>query len=383
MYQNKIRILHVIYCMNPGGIENWLMNLLRFINKDNFKMDFLVHTQKIGVYDNEIIKLGANIYRCPYSDKPIKYSLNLKFLIKKHGPYNVIHSHVHHYSGWVLRSAYQVGIPIRIAHSHSNINELISQSGWVRKGYYLYMKYLVRRYASIGIAVSKQSARSLFGSKWEADPKWQIIHCGIDVDQFKKSVDQSVVRRKLGIPSDCLVVGHIGRFSEAKNHFFIIDVFLEIIKIDSSVRLLLVGDGEELINVKKLALKNGLHKKIIFTGLRSDIAELMLGAMDIFLFPSLWEGLPMAIVEAQTSGLPCVFSEHIPPEAEILPQLLYRMQLSKGAKEWAEKIIDIYNMKQRGKISQRETVPRVINSPFNFNAGREKLESIYNRNNPF
>ena len=125
------------------------------------------------------------------------------------------------------------------------------------------MKYLVRKHASIGIAVSKQSARSLFGPKWKADPRWRIVYCGIDVDSFNKSVEQSAIRKQLDIPSNFLVVGHVGRFHEQKNHPFIIDVFSEIIRNNPSVQLLLVGDGGGLINIKKLAYKKDLDNKII------------------------------------------------------------------------------------------------------------------------
>ena len=379
MSQEKIQILHVIYGMNIGGIENWLMNLLRFINKDIFQMDFLVHTRDDGFYDNEIINLGSNILRCPYPDKPIIYSLKFKALINKHGPYNVIHSHVHHFSGWVLRTAHQVGIPIRIAHSHSNIDKLIYSSSWIRRAYYIYMKYLVKKYATLGIAVSTQAAISLFGPKWNTDNRYRIMQCGINVDLFNKVVDKEAVRKKLGIKSKYHVIGHVGRFSEAKNHPFIIDVFSEILKIDSSIRLLLVGDGENLIDIKRLAQKKKVKDKIIFTGLRHDIAELMLGAMDVFLFPSLWEGLGIAIVEAQAAGLPCILSKHLPHEAEIVSQLIYKVPLSKSAKEWAEQIITIYNMKQKEKISQNKCLQMVINSPFNFEIGKRKLESIYSK----
>jgi glycosyltransferase involved in cell wall biosynthesis len=363
--------------MEPGGIENWLMNLLRVFNRDLFQIDFLFHTTKASTYDEEILDLGSNILRCPWPKRPLKYSRNLKKLIKKYGPYNVIHSHVHHFSGWVLRSAYQAGIPIRIAHSHSNISTLISQSSWIRKVYYIYMKHLVKRCATDGIAVSKPAAGSLFGSKWETDSRWQIIHCGINTDLFEKSIDQSAVRRKLGIPSGSLVVGHAGRFSEEKNHLFIINVFFEIIRKMPSVRLLLVGDGENLIKIKKLAQKKGLYNKIIFTGLRNDVVDLMLGAMDIFLFPSIIEGLPLAIIEAQAAGLPCILSEHIPCEAEIVPPLIYRMPLSESAGKWAETIFDIRQMKKREIISQKDSLQMVLNSSFNLEVGKLKLESIY------
>ena len=373
----KNRILHVIYTMEPGGIENWLMNLLRVFNRDLFQIDFLFHTTKASTYDEEILDLGSNILRCPWPKRPLKYSRNLKKLIKKYGPYNVIHSHVHHFSGWVLRSAYQAGIPIRIAHSHSNISTLISQSSWIRKVYYIYMKHLVKRCATDGIAVSKPAAGSLFGSKWETDSRWQIIHCGINTDLFEKSIDQSAVRRKLGIPSGSLVVGHAGRFSEEKNHLFIINVFFEIIRKMPSVRLLLVGDGENLIKIKKLAQKKGLYNKIIFTGLRNDVVDLMLGAMDIFLFPSIIEGLPLAIIEAQAAGLPCILSEHIPCEAEIVPPLIYRVPLSIKAKECANIIIDIYKMKKCEGLSQHKYLQMVVNSPFNLKVSKLQLEAIY------
>ena len=374
---HKSRILHVINCMDPGGIENWLMNLLRVNDRDLFQIDFLVHTTKSGAYDEEILSLGSNILRSPWPKRPFKYSREIKRLINKHGPYNVIHSHVHHFSGWVLKSAIHVGIPIRIAHSHNNITELISQSSWIRKAYYIYMKYLVRKYSSIGIACSKQSAISLFGSKWETDPRWRIVYCGIDVDLFKKSVEQSVIRKQLGIPSDSLVVGHVGRFHEQKNHPFIIDVFSEIVRSDSSVYLLLVGDGGDLIKIKKLAQEKGLHNKIIFTGLRNDINELMIGAMDIFLFPSLREGLGLALVEAQAAGLPCVLSEHIPHEADIVPSLMYRVPSSKGTKEWAKIIINIHKMKRGKEISRNKSFQIVLNSPFNLKVGKLELEKIY------
>ena len=373
----KNRILHVIYNMEPGGIENWLMNLLRVFNRDLFQIDFLFHTTKASTYDKEILDLGSNILRCPWPKRPLEYSRNLKKLIKKHGPYNVIHSHVHHFSGWVLRSAHQAGIPIRIAHSHSNISTLISQSNWIRKVYYIYMKHLVKRYATVGIAASEQAAVSLFDHKWKTDQRWQVIPCGIDVDLFKEPVDQSAVRRKLGIPPESSVGGHVGRFSEEKNHLFIIDVFSEVIRKDPSVRLVLVGDGKHLPNIKKLSQKKGLNKKIIFTGSRNNVAELMLGAMDVFLFPSLWEGLGLALVEAQAAGIPCVLSEHIPCEADVLLPLINRLPLSESAGKWAETIFDIRQMKKWETISQKDSLQMVLNSSFNLDVGKLKLESIY------
>ena len=241
------------------------------------------------------------------------------------------------------------------------------------------MKYLVEKYATLGIAVSTQAAISLFGPKWNTDNRYRIIQCGINVDLFNKVVDKETVRKKLGIKSNSHVIGHVGRFSEAKNHPFIIDVFSEILKIDSSIRLLLVGDGENLIDIKRLAQKKKVEDKIIFTGLRSDIAELLLGAIDIFLIPSLWEGLGLVIIEAQAAGLPCVLSDTIPNEADIIPELICRIPLSEGAKQWAKKIINFYDMKHRQEISQTKILSSFINSPFDFQNGKKKLESIYSK----
>ena len=154
-------------------------------------------------------------------------------------------------------------------------------------------------------------------------------------------------------------------------------MFSKIVRKVPSIRLLLVGDGEDMINIKKLAQKKDLYNKIIFTGFRSNVVELMLGAMDIFLFPSLREGLPLALVEAQASGLPCILSEHIPHEAEIFPQLIYRVSLTKGVKEWVSTIVDIYKMKGEREISQNKSLQMVLNSPYNVKVGALQLESIY------
>ena len=365
--------------MNIGGIENWLMNLLRTTNKNIFQMDFLVHTIKTGQYDEEIISLGSNIIRCPWTTKPLKYSKILRRLIKKYGPYNVVHSHTHHFSGWVIRTAHQAGIPIRIAHSHNNIDKLIDSSSWIRRAYYLYMKYLIKKHVTLGISVSKQAATSLFGPQWNTDNRYKIIQCGINVDLFNKVINKKTIRKKLGIKSNSRVIGHVGRFSKQKNHPFIIDVFSEILKIDSSIRLLLVGDGKDLLDIKKLALKKEVEDKIIFTGSRHDIAELMLGAMDIFLIPSLWEGLGLVIIEAQAAGLPCILSDTIPNEADIIPDLICRIPLSAGTKQWAQKIINFYDMKHRQIFFQSKILSTIINSPFNFQNGKKKLESIYSK----
>ena len=241
------------------------------------------------------------------------------------------------------------------------------------------MKYLVKKYTTLGISVSKQAAISLFGPQWNIDNRYRIIQCGINVDLFNKAVNKKTIRNKLGIKSNSRVIGHVGRFSEQKNHPFIIDVFSEILKIDSSIRLLLIGDGENLLDIKKLALRKDIEDKIIFTGLRHDIAELMLGAMDIFLVPSLWEGLGLVIIEAQAAGLPCILSDNIPNEADIIPDLICRIPLSEGTKQWAQKIINFYDMKHRKEISQSKILSAIINSPLNFQNGKKKLESIYNK----
>jgi glycosyltransferase involved in cell wall biosynthesis len=341
-------------------------------------MDFLVHTPNKCSYDDEAQELGARIIYNPNPKNPLLYGYNFIRNYRKYGPYDIVHSHVHHYSGYVLFLAWLCGVPTRIAHSHSNTRKTEEGQGLFRRSYLQAMEMAIKKYATQGIAASRRAAESLFGPGWESDPRWQILYCGIDLEPFKKSVDKRSIRENVGIPEKSYVIGHVGRFAEPKNHKFLMQIAVEIVKRTDDVYFLLVGDGPLRPRMMERAEELGLKERIIFTGVRSDVPDLMLGAMDLFLFPSLYEGLGIVLIEAQAAGLPCVISDVVPEEADIVKPLIHRVSLNLPAPSWAEKIIEM--REKPTKIEAPEIAMCLFNCPFNINNCIKDLERIYKSN---
>jgi glycosyltransferase involved in cell wall biosynthesis len=372
--KKQIRILHVVGGMNRGGAETWLMHVLRHIDRDRFRFDFLVHTDKPCAYDDEIRDLGSKIIPCLVPSQPWRYAVNFTRILKEYGPYDAVHSHVHHYSGFVLWLAERAGIPIRISHSHSDTSQYDSKAGIIRKVYLRITERLVGQYATNGVACSDKAAAALFGPEWKKNGRQRILYCGVDLRPFSETVVSAQVRRELGIPIDAYVVGHVGRFSEVKNHVFLLDIVRCMVEHDPNVRCLLVGDGPLRQEIEEKVNQLGLKDKVIFTGLRSDVPRLMMGAMNVFLLPSLNEGLPLVSIEAQAAGLPCVFSEVIPEEADAVGSLVHRVALNLPAQKWVDVIIDVKN---ETISSKKQPLDVISQSSFNIIKSVAQLEKIY------
>jgi glycosyltransferase involved in cell wall biosynthesis len=362
--------------MNRGGVETWLMHILRHIDRERFQMDFFVHTAQPCAYDDEIRALGSKVISCPLRRaKPWLYARNFKRILRECGPYDIVHSHVHHFSGYLLRLAKQVGVPVCIAHSHSNTSSIEASKGWFRLFYLNLMKLWIFRYATIGLGASRQAAADLFGSAWESDPRWRILYCGTDLIPYQKLVDPVIVRTELCIPANSFVIGHVGRIDEPKNHLFLVEIAAEVAKREPEMRLLLVGDGSLRLDVEKKVAQLSLTDRVVFAGTRSDVPRLILGAMDVFVFPSIYEGLPVALLEAQAAKLPCIFSDIITDEVEVVKPIMRRMSLSQPASAWADAILaDRYSM---SAIKCTETLKKMEQSPFNISKGVESLTALY------
>ena len=376
--QSPIRILHVVGGMVRAGTETWLMHILRNIDRDAFQMDFLVHTNEECAYDAEIRALGSQVIPCLNSSKPWLYARDFKQILRVHEPYDIIHSHVHHFSGFVLWLAKQVGIPVRIAHSHLDSSIVESKSGLFRRLYLGLTKALIARNATLGLAASSQASKDLFDESKANEERWQQLPCGVTLDSLTNEIDSLHMRAELGIPSDAFVIGHVGRFHPQKNHEFIIDIAAKVAKKEPKMRLLLVGEGDLLSDIKQKVMLKGLSEKVIFAGSRSDVCLLMKGVMDIFLFPSLYEGLGLVLIEAQAAGLRCLLSDTIPEEADVVKQLTQRMSLSQSACSWAESILAI--KKSTTTINQIEALKCIEESSFNIKNCLQKLKNIYMKN---
>lgn len=371
--KKPIRILQVVGGMNRGGTETWLMNVLRNIDRSSYHMDFLVHTMSPCDYDDEIRSLGSSVIPCLSPSNPWLYSQNFKKVIKENGPYDVVHSHVHHFSGFILRLAYQAGVATRIAHSHLDTSML--QPGSVRRLYLQLMKRWLAKYATVGLSASQEAQSALFGQEQKLDSRYRVLYCSIDFAPFRIAVNPVAIRSKLGLPVDAFIMGHVGRFAEQKNHDFLVDVAIEVINREQNAYLLLAGDGPLRPEIEHKVAQEGFVNRVVFAGSRSDVPELMLGAMDIFIFPSYYEGLGLALIEAQAAGLPCIISDCIPEEADIVESLITRLPLSQTVCAWADEVLSMKT--RRLPLTQSETLKVAEESAFNISLGLKELERIY------
>lgn len=370
-----IRVLHVVGGMNRGGIETWLMHMLRHIDRERFNIDFLVHTTENCAYDSEIRTLGSKIIPCVNPSQPWLYARNFKKTLQEYGSYDIVHSHVHHFSGLVLRLAQEAGVPVRIAHCHNDSSPSEKNAGLYRRFYLNITKGLIARHATLGFGCSQLAAVDLFGSNWKNDPRWQLFYCAVDMLPFRQPVKSSEVRNELGIPHNAFVVGHVGRFYKQKNHEFLLKIFAEILNRQPQAYLLLLGKGSLRENIEQQALRMGISNRVIFAGVRSDIPRVMIGAMDVFILPSFYEGLPVVGIETQAAALPLILSDVITDELQKVAPLVQKISLSQPASVWADAAVAMGDSKT--KVNQTQSLAALENSEFDIAYSIELLTKTY------
>ena len=331
-----IRVLHVIGIMNRGGAETMIMNLYRHIDRSKVQFDFVENSREPAAFDEEILSLGGRIYRCPhYNGKNhFTYVKWWNDFFKAHPKeYPIVHGHLGSTASIYLSVAKKYGA-YAIAHSHSS-----GTDHSLHAKLYQIMSYNTRNVADYFFACSEVAGKDRFGSKVTSGSHYAVLNNAIDVNRFSYNPSvRNAVRDELGIGQIQLVVGHIGRYTKEKNHEFILKIFSELKKMDSNARLLMVGDGKLRTHIMQMAEQASLSSDVIFTGVRSDV-ERLVQVMDVFVLPSLYEGLPVTMVEAQAAGLPCIISDKVPPECILTEGLVDIMTLSASPKAWAEKIL--------------------------------------------
>ncbi|MCD4961907.1 glycosyltransferase family 1 protein [Enterococcus casseliflavus] len=301
-----IRILHVLGKLDLAGAETFVMNIYRNINRSSVQFDFVVHGNDIGYYESEIEKLGGNIYRAPKYRviNSVEYRYWWKCFFEEHPIYKVIHCHVRSTANIILKVAKEKKL-VTIAHSHS-----ISNGKGIVARIKNFNQRNINQFADYKFACSERAGEWLFGDKED----FSIIKNGIPVEKFKFDITKRDYFRKSHNIENKDVYGHIGRFTKEKNHNFLIETFKNISEKNSDAILLLIGTGPLEEKTRKKIIVEGLKDKVIFLGLQKDISTFLSG-IDIFIFPSLYEGLGIVLIEAQAAGLPCVVSENIPKEA--------------------------------------------------------------------
>ncbi|MDQ6423272.1 glycosyltransferase family 1 protein [Paenibacillus sp. LHD-117] len=329
-----LRILQVVTVMNRGGLETMLMNYYRQMREKGIQFDFLVHRTEEGHYDAEIASLGGRIFRMPQI-RPGNYRRYFKQLdafFAEHRDYKVVHSHMNENSGFVLRAARRAGVPCRIIHSH------LSDLGLDYKyPFRLYARMSIKDHPSDYFACSARAGEWLFGKEKASSAKVTVLHNAVNASEFRYDEAARVaVREELGA-GDRIVIGHIGRFNEQKNHRFLLQIFEAIHRRNANTMLILAGDGHLRPAMEKEAEKRGISAAVKFLGVREDIAGL-LQAMDLFLFPSLFEGLPVVLVEAQAAGLRCIVSDRITKESDITGRVSF-LSLDQSPEVWSDAVL--------------------------------------------
>ena len=345
----KYKILHIVGGMDKGGTETMLMNMYKKIDKDKVQFDFLYTTNKETYYDKKIYKLGGNIIRIDSLDLlNIKKIINqISNCIKNNGPYQAIHAHTLFNCGIAMKAAKKSGVDIRISHSHTTAD---NEVGLVRKIYISLMRKLILDNSTNLLACSDLAGEYLFGRENIKSDKYTMFPNLISyeniIDVNYEDVEKFKIENKL--QNDDLVIGHIGTFKESKNQKFLLKIVKVLKEQNKSVKLLLVGDGSMRDELETMCKDLDISDKVIFTGTRDDI-DVILNSMDVFVFPSTFEGLGLVLLEAQAAGLPCVVSEAIQPEADLQLGLFSKLNLSDGAEFWANKIIEVSGKKETDK----------------------------------
>jgi len=372
----RISVLHLAGRLNRGGIETWLLQVLQAAKNSDILMDVLVVTNLPGELDDAVRETGARLFVTNRPLNPLGQFHDLRTIHSKWGPYDIIHSHVQP-GGIQLFLGQRCGIPIRIAHSHTT--ELLVPT--LRFHQRLVARVTipwVRRHATLALACSEAAAETLFGKYWRHDPRWQILHYGIDLRPFSVPSGQRLeLRRSLGLPDDAFVIGHVGRMSPEKNHQFLITLASEITKRMPGVHFVLVGDGPLRPQVESWIQQQGLAPRVHLLGSRGDVPDLMMNLFDLFLFPSIYEGLPLSIIEAQAAGLPILASTAVPEEAVVVPRLVRRLALSESLSAWVNAVLDAERVGL--PISRDQSLSLVAQSDFNIDVCTQRLFHIYEK----
>lgn len=361
-----IRVLHVVPNMHAAGLETLIMNIYRKIDRSKVQFDFLVHYKEKHFYDEEIESLGGKIYRLSFrNDGNIaKYIRDLdNFFRNNH--YEIVHGHMGSTACFYLGMAKKYKVPIRILHSHNtstekNIKGIIKQQ----------MLKVSTLFANEYFACGKKAGEFLY-----KDKEFTIIHNAIDLEKFKpNAMVRDMYRKEMNL-EDKVVIGHIGRFNSQKNHKFILDMFSEFCKRNQNSNLILIGEGETESDMKKYAVQLGIDDKVIFLGVKKNINELY-NIMDIFILPSLFEGLPVVGVECQAAGKKTLLSNTITNEISLTSLVEFLpIQGEKVIENWVDKLEEKLN--ENNTINIEEIHYKLFKNGYEINTEAQRIEKIY------
>lgn len=362
--KEPLRILQMIGSLEVGGSQSMIINLHKAIDRTKVQFDYIIdHPQLIDLLP-VVEELGAKVYVMPtfrgINLLKVIEAWNVFFM--EHPEYKVLHSHVRSYASIYLPIAKKYGVKT-IIHSHSTSN-----GSGITALVKAMLQFPLRYQADYFFSCSKEAGEWLFGKKVVNGKKHYILKNSIDLSKYTFDVNlRNVYRSKLNISNKTVYI-HVGRLHEAKNHMFLLDVFSELCNYNKDAVLLVVGDGPLHDTIAERSTELELQDKIWMLGTRDDVANLLLAA-DCFLFPSLWEGLPVTVVEAQATGLPCFISNTITQEVRISP-LVKELPIDKGTQIWLEAI-------QKSDLARKDVTEDIKNAGFDVQSAVEWLSGFY------
>jgi len=370
--EGKVKVLHFVDRMGMGGIQTFLVNNMKYMDTKKVQIDYLLLDDGVSyLFEDTVKQMGSKVYKLEgiwinRARDYIKYAKKLNDFFKVNYDYKILHMHSSSKNFLVLYYAKKYGIKIRIAHSH-NIEFQSKSKVKVLLGNFF--KIFLTKTATHYFACSEMAGRWLFGEKILKKGKLQVVPNAVDIDNFKyNDIRNKEIRKELGI-EDKIVIGHVGRFTKQKNHEYLIYIFYEIYKLNNNAVLLLIGEGQLENYIKTKVKQLGIEEKVIFMGVKNNVNEYMC-VMDAFVFPSLFEGLGIALIEAQVNGLPCFTSADVVPcEANVSDTLKY-ISLNDSPKEWANEIL-------RSGLKRNDNIQRIIDKNYSIDKTYQFLEKFY------
>ncbi len=365
-HENKcLRIGMYIGKWVGGGVEAVVMNYYKNIDRNKIQFDFICDDDSTNIPYEEIEKLGGKVIIVPPYQKLIKFHKEFKRICKENN-YKIVHSNANVLSVFPLFAAKYAGVPVRIAHSHSTTN----RTEWKKNLLKQVLKPFSKVFANTYFACTEHAGRWLFGNKAFDKGKVLVVNNGIDVDSY--SFNEKVRKEKrneLKLKDTDIVIGHIGRFVKQKNHEFLIDIFNELYKENNNYKLMLIGQGPLQDEMKQKVKDLGIEAAVMFLGQKND-ANKYYQAMDLFLFPSLYEGLGMVFVEAQSAALPSVASTEVPVIAQVSDRACF-IGLDQPIKVWTDKIKEVINQERKVDLK------RVKDAGYDIVTEANKLQQKY------
>lgn len=369
---SKISVLYFVDCLEHGGIQSLLLEIVKHLH-NNLDISFLIfESDKKEVLEDVMASYGCTIYKIPSLVKhPLKCLRACDKLFKNHH-FDILHCHSSSKSVAPLKTAKKNNVKVRIEHVHS---DRFQTNNFIKT---LFGKMLINptcKYANYYMACSNSASKWMFKKKYTKTNKPIIIKNAIEIDRFAyNTINRNAIRNQYGIDKDEFVVGHIGRFIEVKNHYFLLDVFKEVLLQNNNSRLLLVGVGPLMEKVKEKASQLGIIDKIIFANYQDDTSKFY-SAFDVFVLPSLFEGLPFVGIEAQAAGLPCYFSNNVSNEIVVCHKQSFLLDLKDSPKSWATTIIknDINRNREESSLVMK-------NAGYEINEEINRLYEFYLKN---